>query len=265
MLAKFRVLCYDKGRTSTPGFGCCAVIKIELMNSFRVLCLDGDSPDTYRISFKIWRMLMIALVRGTLLSKEEDCVVVEAGQVGLEIRVPLPVLEALPPLGEEVKLYTYFQVREDGMSLYGFLTPQDKRIFKQLLAVNGVGPKAALAVLSAVSLEDLRIALVSEDAKAIARAPGIGLKTARRIILDMKDKISVDQLTESWMAANRAGKDDEAAEAGLAGAAKEAVQALVALGYSNVEAAKAVKKVELAEGMSAEDVLKASLKFLAFM
>ena len=172
---------------------------------------------------------MIAFVKGILVSKEEDCVVVEAGPVGLEIRVPLSVLEALPSLGEEVKLYTYFQVREDGMSLYGFLTPQDKRIFKQLLGVNGVGPKAALAVLSSVSLEDLRIALVSEDAKAIAKAPGIGLKTARRIILDLKDKISMDQLTESWLAANRAGgADEKTADDGLAGAAKEAVQALAA-------------------------------------
>ena len=209
---------------------------------------------------------MIAFVKGILVSKEEDCVVVEAGPVGLEIRVPLSVLEALPSLGEEVKLYTYFQVREDGMSLYGFLTPQDKRIFKQLLGVNGVGPKAALAVLSSVSLEDLRIALVSEDAKAIAKAPGIGLKTARRIILDMKDKISMDQLTESWLAANRAGgADEKTADDGLAGAAKEAVQALAALGYSMAEASKAVKKLDLTEGMTSEDVLKASLKFLAFM
>lgn len=211
---------------------------------------------------------MIAFVKGALMSKEEDCVVVEAGQVGLEIRVPLSVLEALPPTGEEVKLYTYFQVREDGMSLYGFLTQQDKRIFKQLLGVNGVGPKAALAVLSALPADDLRIALISEDAKAIAKAPGIGLKTARRIILDLKDKMSMDQLTESWMASNGAGRAEDASEsgsAGLAGAAKEAVQALVALGYSNIEASKAVKKVELEEGMTSEDVLKASLKFLAFM
>ena len=209
---------------------------------------------------------MIALVRGTLISKEEDSVVVEAGQVGLEIRVPLSVLEQLPQTGIEVKLYTYFQVREDGMSLYGFLTPQDKQIFKQLLGVNGVGPKAALAILSALSLDNLRIALVSEDAKAIAKAPGIGLKTARRIILDLKDKISLDQMTESWMAANGAGgAEEETLDMGLAGAAKEAVQALVALGYSHMEAAKAVKKVELTEGMTSEDVLKASLKYLSFL
>lgn len=209
---------------------------------------------------------MIAFVQGALMSKEEDCVVVEAGAVGLEIRVPLSVLEALPPVGEEVKLYTYFQVREEGMSLYGFLTQQDKRIFKQLLGVNGVGPKGALAILSALPLDDLRIALVSEDAKAIAKAQGIGLKTARRIILDLKDKISLDQLTESWIASNQ-GEDKRAEEAGfgLAGAAKEAVEALVALGYSHMEASKAVKKVELTEGMSSEDVLKASLKFLAFL
>lgn len=209
---------------------------------------------------------MIAFVQGELASKEEDCVVVEAGMVGLEIRVPLSVLEALPAVGERVKLYTYFQVREEGMSLYGFLTQQDKQIFKQLLGVNGVGPKGALAILSALSLDDLRIALVSEDAKAIAKAQGIGLKTARRIILDLKDKISLDQLTESWMASNGAGDGAaEAGDSGLAGAAKEAVEALVALGYSHIEASKAVKKVELIEGMNAEDVLKASLKFLAFL
>lgn len=209
---------------------------------------------------------MIAFVQGELASKEEDCVVVEAGMVGLEIRVPLSVLEALPAVGERVKLYTYFQVREEGMSLYGFLTQQDKQIFKQLLGVNGVGPKGALAILSALSLDDLRIALVSEDAKAIAKAQGIGLKTARRIILDLKDKISLDQLTESWMASNGAGDGAaEAGDSGLAGAAKEAVEALVALGYSHIEASKAVKKVELTEGMNAEDVLKASLKFLAFL
>lgn len=209
---------------------------------------------------------MIAFVQGELASKEEDCVVVEAGMVGLEIRVPISVLEALPAVGERVKLYTYFQVREEGMSLYGFLTQQDKQIFKQLLGVNGVGPKGALAILSALSLDDLRIALVSEDAKAIAKAQGIGLKTARRIILDLKDKISLDQLTESWMASNGAGDGAaEAGDSGLAGAAKEAVEALVALGYSHIEASKAVKKVELTEGMNTEDVLKASLKFLAFL
>lgn len=208
---------------------------------------------------------MIAFVRGLLMGKDEDGVVVEAGQVGLEIRVPLSVLEQLPPVGDEVKLYTYFQVREDGMSLYGFLSQQEKKLFKQLLGVNGVGPKAALGILSALRPEDLRIALISGDAKAIAKAPGVGVKTAQRLILDLKDKMSMDELTESWMEANGKPAVQAEADSGLVGAAKEAVQALVALGYTNIEASKAVKKVELAEGMTAEDVLRASLKYLALV
>ncbi len=211
---------------------------------------------------------MISFVKGPLIGIEEDIIVVAAGSVGLEIRVPLSVLEQLPAVGEEVKIYTYFQVREDGMSLYGFLSRQDKLMFKQLLGVNGVGPKAALGILSALRPDDLRIAIISGDAKAIARAPGIGAKTAQRVILDLKDKVSMDQAAEDWLRAGGAGAETPAAEngaAGLAGAAREAVQALVALGYSNMEASKAVKKVELSEGMTTEDVLKASLKYLSFL
>lgn len=211
---------------------------------------------------------MIAFVKGPLIGVEEDVIVVEAGSVGLEIRVPLSVLEQLPAIGEEVKIDTYFQVREDGMSLYGFLNRQDKIMFKQLLGVNGVGPKAALGILSTLRPDDLRMAIISGDAKAISRAPGIGAKTAQRVILDLKDKVSMDQVTESWLQSGGKGaaaSEAENAAAGLAGAAREAVQALVALGYSNLEASKAVKKVELSEGMTTEDVLKASLKYLSFL
>lgn len=211
---------------------------------------------------------MIAFVKGPLVQIEEDMVIVEAGSVGLEIRVPLSVLERLPALGQTVMLYTYFQVKEDGMSLYGFLDRQDKAVFKQLLGVNGVGPKGALGILSALRPDDLRMAILSGDAKAISKAPGIGAKTAQRVILDLKDKVSMEQVTESWMSANGAGQPGTAGEAGasgLSGAAGEALQALTALGYTNMEAAKAVKKVELKEGMTTEEVLKAALKHLSFL
>lgn len=211
------------------------------------------------------RFSMIAFVRGPLIGIEDDFVVVEAGGVGLEIRVPLPVLEQLPAIGQEVKLYTYFQVKEDGMSLFGFFSPQDKAMFKRLLGVNGVGPKGALGILSVLRPDDLRMAVVSGDAKAIARAPGIGVKTAQRVILDLKDKISMDDVTESFLSGQGAGTEGMDGGAGLAGAAKEAVMALTALGYSNLEASKAVKKAELTEGMTAEEVLKASLKHLSFL
>lgn len=209
---------------------------------------------------------MISFVRGPLAAVEEDCVVVEAGGVGLEIRVPLSVLEQLPSLGEEIKMYTYFQVREDGMNLYGFLNVQDRQMFRQLLGVNGIGPKAALGILSAMRPDDLRMAIVSGDARAISKAPGVGTKTAQRIILDLKDKVSMDQVTESWLkAGGEADRRESAAAHGLAGAAREAVEALVALGYTSMEASRAVKKVSLQEGMTAEDVLKASLKHLSFL
>lgn len=206
---------------------------------------------------------MISFVKGILEEKNEDHVVIEAGPVGLEVKVPLSVLNHLPCTGEEITLYTYFQVREDGMSLYGFLHAQEREIFKQLLGVNGVGPKAALGILSALCPSDLRTAVLCGDAKAISKAPGVGAKTAQRIIFDLKDKLSADPDAESWMLETESEKEEPGAN--LAGAAREAVQALVALGYTNVEASRAVKKVELTEGMRVEDVLKASLKHLSFL
>ena len=172
---------------------------------------------------------MISYIHGPLMEKFEDSVVVEAGGIGYRIFVPTAVLASLPPNGEEVKIYTYFQVREDAMVLYGFLNRQDLDIFKKLLGVNGVGPKSALGVLSALNPDEFRMAVVTGDAKRITKAPGIGGKTAQRIILE------------------------------------EAVEALTALGYSAGEASGAVKKVEIADGMTAEDVLKKALKYLAFL
>ena len=136
---------------------------------------------------------MISYIRGPLIETDEDMIVVEAGNVGYNIRVPLSVLESLPGIGKEVRVYTYLQIREDAMSLFGFLSRQDLKMFKQLLGVSGIGPKGALALLSAMRPEDLRLAIISGDTKAISRAPGIGSKTAQRVILDLKDRISVDQ------------------------------------------------------------------------
>lgn len=202
---------------------------------------------------------MISFVKGPVAEIFEDTVVIECGNIGYEIHVPVSVLQKLPGVGREAKLYTYFQVREDAVCLYGFLNRQDLQIFKQLISVNGIGPKGALGVLSALSPDDLRRAIVSGDAKAISKAPGVGAKTAQRIILDLKDKIDLKEfllpvLTEEESTGSIAG-----------GVAGEAIEALTALGYSSVEAGRAVKKVEVTESMTAEDVLKASLKHLAFL
>lgn len=204
---------------------------------------------------------MISYVKGALADKSGDRIVVEAGPVGLGIYVPLSVLEVLPPLGEEVKIYTYLQVREDDLSLYGFLNRQDLEMFKQLIGVNGIGPKGALGILSALRPDDLRLAILTGDAKAISKAPGVGAKTAQRIILDLKDKVSAEE-----MLAGIAGMEEERTAVPLTKeAGREAVEALVALGYSNLEASKAVKSVPITDDMDAEAVLKASLKFLAFL
>lgn len=202
---------------------------------------------------------MISYVKGPLVDIFEDTVVIEAGYIGLEIHVPLSVLERLPGIGMETVLYTYFQVKEDGMCLYGFLNRQDLKMFRQLISVSGIGPKGALGVLSAMTPDDLRSAIVSGDAKAISRAPGIGVKTAQRVILDLKDKIDMSEVLPAQFAAA------EGPETSAGGVAKEAVDALVALGYSQAEANRAVSKVEVTEKMTAEDVLKASLKHLAFL
>ena len=213
---------------------------------------------------------MISYVKGILAEKAKDRIVVESGMMGIGIFVPMSVLEVLPPLGEEVKIYTHLQVREDDMSLYGFLRKFQHlrsgiaQMFRQLLGVNGIGPKGALGILSALRPEDLRLAVMTGDAKAISRAPGVGAKTAQRIILDLKDKVQAEDLLTPLLDGSAAVSP--AAGNGLSGnAAKEAVEALVALGYTNAEAVKAVKSANVTEEMDSEAVLKASLKYLAFL
>ena len=203
---------------------------------------------------------VISYVKGALAEKSGDRIVVEAGPVGLGIYVPLSVLEVLPPLGEEVKIYTYLQVREDDLSLYGFLNRQDLDMFRRLIGVNGIGPKGALGILSALSPDDLRLAILTGDAKAISKAQGVGAKTAQRIILDLKDKVSAEE-----MLASVADTEERTSVPLMQEAGREAATALVALGYSNLEASKAVKNVQITEDMDAEAVLRASLKYLAFL
>ena len=207
---------------------------------------------------------MFSYIKGTLEEYWEDTVVIESGGIGWNIHVPLSVLDRLPHVGEQMKVYTSFQVKEDSMTLYGFLSRQDLKMFNQLLGVNGIGPKAALGILSSLTPDDLRMAIIAEDAKAIAKAPGIGPKTAKRVILDLKDKISMDDVLPLQFAGGQAEANVAAAASGVDGAGKEAIEALVALGYSPTEATKAVRQVEIKESMNAEAVLKASLKFLAF-
>lgn len=207
---------------------------------------------------------MLSYIKGPLIDIWDDMIVVEAAGIGYNIHVPLSVIEALPKTGTEVQIYTSLQVREDAMTLFGFLSRQDLQMFRQLLGVNGIGPKAALGLLSALRVDDLRMAIISGDAKAIARAQGIGPKTAQRVILDLKDRIKIEDILPGGGTGQDAASASVAAASGMEGAGKEAVEALVALGYSVTEAGKAVRQVEITETMTAEEVLKSSLRYLAF-
>lgn len=203
---------------------------------------------------------MYSYIKGILTDMTEDCVVVEAGGIGYNIYTTGQTFQYLPSMGEEVKLYTYLNVREDAMILYGFLTKDDLRVFKLLIGVSGIGPKGALAILSVMTTDDLRFAVLGEDAKAIAKAPGIGAKTAQRLILELKDKLSLEEAFEQKSEHIKEQEKNRAK-----GAKNEAVEALVALGYSSSEALKAISGIEITEDTDVEDVLKAALKNMAFL
>ena len=205
---------------------------------------------------------MIQFVRGILDTVSENQIVVENQGIGFGILVPLSFVSALPQTGNEVKIYTYMHVREDAMQLFGFLTKDELAMFQLLITVSGIGPKGALGILSVMDADALRFAILADDAKSISKAPGIGVKTAGRLILELRDKVDFEEAIEGALdrgEMNAAGRSS-AGENGAA--ANEAIQALVALGYSSAEAVKAVKKVAAAPDQTVEDILKAALKNL---
>ena len=199
---------------------------------------------------------MISFIRGKLVDIFENKVIVDAGSFGMEINVTTLTLEKLPKVNEEVFLYTYFKVSEDAMSLYGFNNGKELEIFKLLLGVNGVGPKAALSILSVLDVYSFGIAVLGDDEKTIAKANGVGLKTAKRIIIELKDKIHTENITEF----DAGGSNDE--NTALSTVGQDTIEALVALGYSVTEATKAVKSLEIDENMSSSKALRLALRML---
>lgn len=204
---------------------------------------------------------MYAYIKGILTEITEDAIIIENQGIGYEIAVPGQVFDYLPSVGEEVKIYTYHYVREDAILLYGFLTKEDVKIFKMLIGVSGIGPKGALAILSVLSTDDLRFAILGDDAKAIAKAPGVGAKTAQRVIIELKDKLSLEDAFEQKLA-NQAQKAELNPAAGVK---NEAILALTSLGYSQSEALKVLQGIEISPDDQVEDVLKMALKQMAFL
>ena len=200
---------------------------------------------------------MIAFIQGELCDAGQDTIVVACHGIGYEIQIPVSVAQVLPDPGNVVKIYTYTYVREDALGLFGFLTQDDLKIFKLLITVNGVGPKAALAILSAMTADELRFAILAEDAKAIAKAPGIGPKTAKRMIIELKDKLNLESMTEGHGDAEMSLSDPGDAAANVR---DEVIMALTALGYGNTEAVRAVRAVSGADEMDSETLLKQALK-----
>ena len=205
---------------------------------------------------------MIAFLKGEVADMTEGSVVLDVNGVGYEVLVPGQLISMLEGIGQSLKLYTYMQVREDAMVLFGFLTKDDLQMFRMLIGVNGVGPKAGLSIISALGADDLRFAVLADDAKKIARSPGIGAKTAQKIILELKDKLDLEEAFEKKLAADHIAP--EAVAAAGNDVVQDAVQALVALGYGSTEALKVVRAVKPTEDMSVEDVLKEALKRMAF-
>ncbi len=200
---------------------------------------------------------MFAYIKGTVEAKTNDSIIIEAGGIGYRIYTALSTINNLGQLGRQVKIHTHYYVREDIAALYGFYTVEELGMFDMLLTVSGVGPKAAISMISALSPSRFALAVVSQDAKSLTKAQGIGSKMAQRIILELKDKISKEQLTggnqQDSVSSIDIGKDS---------ALSEAVSALMVLGYNSFEASNAASKT-YQEGMAVEETIMKALKLLA--
>ena len=206
---------------------------------------------------------MISFVEGTVAGFDESGVILNVGGVGFYVQVPSYAVSELSsaPADRVVRLHTYMYIREDAMNLYGFLSADELSLFKMLITVSGIGPKGGLSLLSAMSADDLRFAIISGDAKAISRAQGIGKRTAERLVIDLKDKlqqtIGSDDLRGVHMDLSQSAAEAEGSAAG------DAVAALTALGYPRADAAAAVKKAQSEGNEDTETLLKAALRHLA--
>jgi Holliday junction DNA helicase RuvA len=196
---------------------------------------------------------VIGRLTGTLARKEPPSLLVDVNGVGYELEAPMSTFYDLPATGEKVTLYTHLVVREDAHLLYGFSRESQRQLFRSLLKVNGVGPRVALAVLSGLSEQELLACLAHEDIARLTKVPGIGRKTAERLVMELRDKVDLAAASASGAARPASVPADPA---------QEAVSALIALGYKPVEASRAVSAVPQ-DGLRSEDIIRAALKGLA--
>ncbi len=195
---------------------------------------------------------MYEYIKGIFKSIEKEYIVIECGNIGYKIFTSGSTISNMPAIDQQIKIYTHQIVREDFIGLYGFLTKDEISMFNLLISINGVGPKAALSLMSIANVSTLKYAIITDDDKLITKAPGIGKKTAQRIILELKDKITVGGAMPKGTAISDIDIDNEKLS--------EAVGALIALGYSDKEAEKAIEKANRSN--SVEDIIKECLKIL---
>lgn len=200
---------------------------------------------------------MIGKLKGKIESKSTHQALIDVNGVCYEVEVPINTAFDLPEKGEFVELYTHFVVREDAQLLYGFNSILDRDTFRILIRVNGVGPKLGIAILSGLSARDLQACVEREDVSSLVKLPGIGKKTAERLLIELRDKLNVVAVSNSV----DAGGASEAVNCGADGVEVEAESALLALGYKPSDAAKLIKK-HYTDGMSVQDLIKTSLRSL---
>ena len=200
---------------------------------------------------------MITFLDGKLVSALPTQAIVDVGGVGYEVFIPLASYDKLPAVGQPVRILTHLHVREDAQVLYGFMTPAERDLFRLLVNnVSGIGPKLALAVLSGMSVNNFKAAVVNSDIASLSKISGLGKKTAERIVLELKDKLGV---AAAWEAASTMHAPTPEQEQ-----ANEAVLALIALGYKQIDAHKTVRELqEKGEGKAAEELVKLALKRMA--
>lgn len=197
---------------------------------------------------------MYAYIKGTLEEKTKDSIVIDVSGIGYRIFISEQTMSKLGELGEKVKVYTHYHVREDNISLYGFLSNEELKMFELLLQVSGIGAKTAIAMLSTITPSQFAIAIISNDIKTLTKIPGVGSKSAQRIVLELKDKLKTEDAIN---------KDEQVEEKIInSQAADEATQALQILGYNKSEITKIFDKVDI-KGLSTEDIIKTALKYLA--
>ncbi len=203
---------------------------------------------------------MLSYIKGSLEEIHDNEIVVDNNGIGYLINTSFETVSSLPGVGEAVKIFTILIPRDDAINLYGFSSKAELQMFELLLSVNGIGPKAALAILSIMTVDDIKFAVIGGDHQAFAKAPGVGKKTAERAIIDLKDKVELVDAFESKLS-----KTNKKKENGIVEIKKEVLDALVALGYSSSVAAKALDKMPISENSDVEQLLSDTLKQMSFL